>query len=105
RSPRPVAPVKRTDPSSLEPSPHSRSGRVTTLLVVVVLAVASLLPPLVAPGWAQDVISQEEPQPESVEEDQTPIDRLLRLEVKRVRPFPWLKEQLKDLPPFLRDTE
>ena len=47
------------------------SERVATLLVVVVLAVSSLLPSLVTPSWAQDVISQEEPQPESVDQDQT----------------------------------
>ena len=81
--------------------------RITTLLVVVILAVASLLPPFVAPGWAQDVISQEEPQPESVDQDQTAIDRLflLKPEIPRARPFPWLREQLKDLTPFLRDTK
>src|SRR5882672_5868004 len=63
--------------------------RITTLLVVIALAVASLLPPLVAPCWAQDVISQEEPPPESVEQDQTPIDRLIKRDnIQGARPFP-----------------
>src|SRR5258705_13562171 len=76
--------------------------RVATLLVVVVLVVTSLLPPLVTPSWAQDVISQEEPQPEPVEQDQTAIDRLFKVQIQRPRPFRWVKEQLKALPRFLR---
>jgi hypothetical protein len=64
---------------------------------VVVLAVA-------VPLRAQEDIDTEEPIPSSVDEIVSPMDRLG--EMKLVRPgfFPWLKEQLKGYPPFLRDT-
>jgi hypothetical protein len=56
------------------------------------------------PVWAQEDVDTEEPIPSSVDEVVSPMDRLA--EKKPVRPgfFPWLKEQLKDSPPFLRDT-
>lgn len=56
-----------------------------------------------APLLAQEDIDTEEPIPASVDEIVSPMDRLG--ELKQVRPgfFPWLKEQLKDYPPFLRD--
>jgi len=57
-----------------------------------------------APLRAQEDIDTEEPIPSSVDEIVAPMDRLA--EKKPVRPgvFPWLKEQLKGYPPFLRDT-
>ena len=58
---------------------------------------------------AQEDIAAEAPPPSSVEQSVSPIGRAF------VRPFqllpsrpliwPWLKEQLKDVPPFLRDTK
>lgn len=65
---------------------------------VGVLAVAT-------PLWAQEDVDTEEPIPSSVDEIVSPMDRLG--EIKPVRPgfFPWLKEQLKTYPPFIRDTK
>jgi hypothetical protein len=54
---------------------------------------------------AQDVISQEHPTPTSVDEITTPIERSFLERIPRPGIFPWLKEQLKDTPPFFRDTE
>jgi hypothetical protein len=55
-------------------------------------------------SWAQEVISQEQPTPSSVDEITTPIERSFIERIPRPGFFPWLKEQLKDLPPFFRDT-
>src|SRR5439155_17964005 len=54
---------------------------------------------------AQDVVEQEEPTPSSVDEITTPIERSFIEGISRPGFFPWLKEQLKDLPPFFRDTK
>ena len=55
---------------------------------------------------AQEVISHEEPTPSSVDEVTTPMERTFGKEKPPVpRFFPWLKEQLKDTPPFFRDTK
>ncbi len=57
------------------------------------------------PALAQEAISQEEPTPGSVQEEVVPMERSF-LE-KAIRPgiFPWLKEKLKDAPPFFRDMK
>jgi hypothetical protein len=54
---------------------------------------------------AQEVISQEEPPPSSVDEVITPIERSFIERVPRPGLFQWLKDQLKDTPPFFRDTK
>jgi hypothetical protein len=54
---------------------------------------------------AQEVISQEEPTPSSVDEITTPIERSFLEKIPRPGFFPWLKEQLKDAPAFFRDTK
>jgi hypothetical protein len=54
---------------------------------------------------AQDIISQEHPTPSSVDEIRTPIERSFLERIPRPGFFPWLKEQVKDAPPFFRDTE
>jgi hypothetical protein len=54
---------------------------------------------------AQDVISQEEPPPSSVDDITTPIERSFIERIPRPGFFPWLREQLKDAPPFFRDTK
>jgi hypothetical protein len=69
----------------------------------VVLGCIGLLM-LAAPLRAEEDIDEEEPIPSSVEGMVTLMGRLA--EKKPVRPglFPWVKEQLKEYPPFLRDT-
>ncbi|MGH7844288.1 MAG: OprD family outer membrane porin [Candidatus Binatia bacterium] len=64
-----------------------------------------LLVGAVSQGSAQDVISQEEPTPSSVDEVVTPIERSFIERIPRPGLFPWLKDQLKDTPPFFRDTK
>ena len=73
---------------------------VTALAVVLLLVVAT-----VSRVEAQDVISQEEPTPSSVDEISTPIERSFIEKIARPGFFPWFKEQLKDTPPFFRDTK
>jgi len=53
----------------------------------------------------QEVISQEEPTPASVDDIKTPIERSFVERIRRPGFFPWLKDQLKETPPFFRDTE
>ena len=60
---------------------------------------------LISPSSAQEVISQEEPTPSSVDEITSPIERSFIERIERPGFFPWLKEQLKDAPPFFRDTK
>jgi hypothetical protein len=58
-----------------------------------------------APVMAQEYIRDQEPVPDSVDQVVTPME--LSFQEKREVPrfFPWLKEQLKDTTPFLRDTK
>jgi hypothetical protein len=55
--------------------------------------------------WAEEDIDNEEPIPASVDEIVSPMDRLAEVKPSRPGFFPWLKVQLKDYPPFLRDTK
>jgi hypothetical protein len=73
---------------------------ITTLLLVLLSLIGST--PRVL---AQEVISQEEPPPSSVDEIVTPIERSFIERIERPGFFPWLKEQLKDAPAFFRDTK
>jgi hypothetical protein len=75
---------------------RQRIGLVVTVLVILRMGSVS---------WAQEAISQEEPTPSSVDEIRTPIERSFEEKAERIGLFPWLKEQLKDAPPFLRDTK
>ncbi len=58
-----------------------------------------------APVLAQEVISQEEPTPSSVDEVTTPMQRSFKEKPPLPGFFPWVKEQLKDTPTFFRDTK
>jgi len=56
------------------------------------------------PVVAQEYIRDEEPIPESTDQVVTPLELAFREKPRIPRFFPWLKEQLKNTPPFLRDT-
>ena len=58
-----------------------------------------------APVLAQEAVSQEEPTATSVEESVTPMERSFIERTPRPGLFPLLKEQLKDMDPFFRDTK
>ena len=77
--------------------------RSATSARFLVITLAPLL--LAAAVQAQEVISQEQPTPSSVDEITTPIERSFIERIPRPGFFPWLKEQLKDTPAFFRDTE
>lgn len=81
------------------------SERGWFLLATSVFALLLLLAATNSQVQAQDVISQEEPTPSSVDEIATPIERSFIERIPRPGFFPWLKEQLKDTPPFFRDTK
>src|SRR3954451_9593591 len=74
-----------------------------TRLLLLVAAAIGLQFGVTPQTSAQDVISQEEPTPSSVDEIATPIDRSFIERIPKPGVFPWLKEQLKDAPPFFRD--
>ena len=57
------------------------------------------------PVWAQEVISVEEPNPSSVDEVTTPMERSFKEKPPEPVLFPGLKEKLKDTPAFFRDTK
>jgi hypothetical protein len=57
------------------------------------------------PVMAQEYIRDEESTPESVDQVTTPMELSFKERPKIPRFFPWLKEQLKDTPPFFRDTK
>ena len=60
-------------------------------------------------SWAQEDIAAEGPPPASVEQSISPIGRSFERPFRLLPPrplfFPWLKEQLKDMPAFFRDTK
>jgi hypothetical protein len=57
-----------------------------------------------APVLAQEYIRDTEPTPESIDQVVTPMDLAFQEKPTIPRFFPWLKERLKDSPPFFRDT-
>jgi hypothetical protein len=73
---------------------------ITTLPLVLLLLMGAT-----SRVRAQEVISQEEPPPSSVDEVITPIERSFIERIPRPGLFPWFKDQLKDTPPFFRDTQ
>ncbi len=77
----------------------ARGGAFFTWLLVVTLLVAG------SRAWAQEAISLLGPPPSSVTNVVTSIG--LSFAEKPTEPglFPWLKEELKDTPPFFRDTK
>jgi hypothetical protein len=75
------------------------------LLITTLSLVLLLLTGTISQVRAQEVIAQEEPTPSSVDEVTTPIERSFIERIERPGFFPWLKEQLKDTPAFLRDTQ
>jgi hypothetical protein len=73
-------------------------------MIAVGLGCLAVLPWGSPPVMAQEVISQEEPTPSSVDEVTTPMERSFQEKREIPRFFPWLKDQLKDTPAFFRDT-
>ena len=88
--------------------PPPPAQRRRSRLLVTAAAVAILLLGAVPRSWAEEEISDEEPPPASVEHSVNPLERSFERPARplreRPRLFPWLKEQLKDAPPFFRDT-
>jgi len=75
-----------------------RINHVTTVLVLLLWGSAPLL--------AQEYIRDQEPVPDSVDQVVTPMGLTFQEEKFKIpRLFPWLKEQLKDTPAFIRDTK
>jgi hypothetical protein len=57
-------------------------------------------------SWAQEAVNPlEEPTPSSVDQVTTSMERSFKEEPERVVLLPRLKEELKDAPPFFRDTK
>jgi outer membrane OprD family porin len=85
---------------------HQTGRRAKTPALFVLLPLVALVAfGAVSQSWAQEVISQEEPTPSSVDEITTPIERSFIEGIPAPGVFPWLKEQLKDTPAFFRDTK
>jgi outer membrane porin, OprD family len=80
---------------------------LVTVFFTVALGFLAMLSVGSAPVMAQEVISDEEPTPSSTDEVKTPMGRTFEEKEKPPLPrfFPWVKEQLKDTPPFFRDTK
>jgi hypothetical protein len=70
--------------------------------ILIILPVLLGSPP--SSTLAQEAVSQEEPTPSSVDQIVTPIERAFERKIWRPGLFPWLKENLKETPAFLRDT-
>src|SRR5215468_7930140 len=86
-----------------------RLGPDRMRLLVFGAVLAMLLLGVAARAWAQEEISEEAPPPASVEQSVTPMERSFERAIvpapKRRILFPGLREQLKDAPPFFRDTQ
>jgi hypothetical protein len=94
--------MRKRTPVSLRRLQSPMNTFVRLLFLAVPVALLLVTDPL-SQVHAQDVISQEEPTPSSVDEIATPIERSFIEGIHRPGFFPWLKEQLKDAPPFFRD--
>ncbi len=70
---------------------------------ILILLVAIWLTPLT--GWANEAISQFEPTPSSVNDVVVPMEISFMEKLGMPPIFPLLKQQLRDTPPFLRDTK
>lgn len=57
------------------------------------------------PALAEEAISAGEPTPGSVQDMVMPMERSFQEKPRKPGFFPWLKEKLKDTPPFFRDTK
>jgi hypothetical protein len=85
---------------------HAKPPRTfSTRFPIVGAGVAIVLLGAVSGGRAQEYIGDEEPPPASVEQSVTPMELSFRIRPERPGLFPWLKEKIKDLPPFFRDTK
>jgi hypothetical protein len=79
--------------------------RVTAVIIIALgLGCLAVLLWGIPPVVAQEYIRNQEPAPESVDQVVSAIELAFQQKPKIPRFFPWLKEQLKDTPPFLRDT-
>jgi len=92
-----------------QPSMYNQISRWVKFLsagcLFMLAAVSALEFGMISPSFAQEAISLEEPPPDSVHGITTPIERSFTERPPRPGFSPWLKDQLKDLPPFFRDTE
>ncbi len=86
-------------------TPFQGQNRLRLIFPVFLLLFLTAIAGVGTPVWAQEVISQEEPTPSSVDEIVTPMGRTFQEKREIPRFFPWLKEQLKDTPAFFRDTK
>jgi hypothetical protein len=78
---------------------------VAPLILIVGLVFLAMWAVGSTPAVAQEVITDEEPTPSSVDQVVTPMDRAFKEKPPLPRFFPWLKDQLKDTPAFFRDTK
>ena len=86
--------------------PKAASQRVSRALAAQAAAVVWLTLTLGTPwaGWASESDLRDRPAPETAEELTGPLGRAFEARAKEETMFPRLKEALKDLPPFFRDT-
>ncbi|HEX2386475.1 MAG TPA: hypothetical protein VHL99_07920, partial [Candidatus Binatia bacterium] len=85
--------------SPLQQKSDKRRSIYVTLMAALLLPIATA-----TRARAQEAINQEEPTPSSVDQSVTPIERSFAERLRRPGLFPWLKDQLKELPPFFSDT-
>ena len=76
-----------------------------TIVCLVALGFLNLSPWTSTPVLAQEYIGDTEQTPDSVDQLVTPIESTYREKRSIPRFFPWLREKLKDAPPFFRDTK
>ncbi len=77
--------------------------RRTRIALLLTVFSAALLAP--RPGLGQEATLEDRPAPDSVEGLHGALSGALEEPEPERTAFPWLKRKLRDLPPFLRDTE
>ena len=81
------------------------SGRVVLVESIIILAGILMVLAVFTESRAEDEATLELPPPATVEETVSPMDMSF-YELVRRRPITnWLKDKLKDMPPFIRDTK
>ena len=76
-----------------------------TLRMIFPVSFLLFLIAIATPAWAQEYITNQDRVPDSVDQVVSPMDLSFQEKGEIPRFFPWLKERLKDTPPFLRDTK
>jgi hypothetical protein len=87
----------------------TKRGRIRISTGALLMAVMVAVLGMASRSWAQEAIAEQAPPPASVEQSVSPMESLVErpfwLLPERAHLVTWLKDRVKDAPPFFRDAE